>query len=58
MHSVTHPPSRNADLLAMGLPYRTKFGGDFAMGRTIPYVLKNAQCSVWVVRQAMIEGAP
>ena len=55
---VDEASERNADLLAVGLPYRTKFGGDFQMGSTIPYVLKNAQCSVWVVRQSMIEGAP
>lgn len=52
---VDEASERNADLLILGLPYRTKFGGDFAIGRTIPYVLKNAQCSVWVVREAMIE---
>jgi hypothetical protein len=37
------------------LPYRKRFGGDFAIGRTIPYVLKNAPCSVWVVREPMTE---
>jgi nucleotide-binding universal stress UspA family protein len=55
---IDEASERNADLLMLGLPYRTKFGGDFAIGRTIPYVLKNAQCSVWVVREAMIEVAP
>ena len=46
---------READLLVVGLAYRTKFGGDFAMGRTIPYVLKNAPCAVWVVREPIQE---
>ena len=46
---------READLLVVGLAYRTKFGGDFAMGRTIPYVLKNAPCAVWVVREPIPE---
>lgn len=46
---------RDADLLIVGLAYRTKFGGDFAMGRTIPYVLKNAPCAVWVVREPIQE---
>ena len=46
---------READLLVIGLAYRTKFGGDFAMGRTIPYVLKNAPCAVWVVREPIPE---
>ena len=31
------------------------FGGDFAIGRTIPYVLKHAPCAVWVVREPMPE---
>ena len=34
---------------------RKRFGGDFAIGRTIPYVLKNAPCEVWVVREPMPE---
>ena len=46
---------RDADLLVVGLPYRKRFGGDFAIGRTIPYVLKNAPCAVWVVREPMPE---
>ena len=46
---------READVLVVGLAYRTKFGGDFAMGRTIPYVLKNAPCAVWVVREPIQE---
>ncbi|HEX3428810.1 MAG TPA: universal stress protein [Candidatus Limnocylindrales bacterium] len=49
---------RDADLLVVGLAYRTKFGGDFAMGRTIPYVLKNAPCAVWVVREPIPEENP
>lgn len=52
---VDEAVERDADLLVLGLPYRTRFGGDFAMGRTIPYVLKNAPCAVWVVRDAMPE---
>jgi len=46
---------RDADLLVVGLAYRTKFGGDFAIGRTIPYILKNAPCAVWVVREPIQE---
>jgi nucleotide-binding universal stress UspA family protein len=41
----------DADLVILGLPYRKKFGGDFAMGRTVPYVLQNAPCAVTVVRE-------
>jgi nucleotide-binding universal stress UspA family protein len=48
---------READLLVLGLPYRKRFGGDFMIGRTIPYILKNAPCAVWVVREPMPEEA-
>jgi nucleotide-binding universal stress UspA family protein len=46
---------RDADLLVLGLPYRTRFGGEFAIGRTIPYILQNAPCTVWVVRDPIPE---
>ncbi len=46
---------RGADLLVVGLPYRKRFGGEFAMGRTIPYILQNAPCAVWVVRDPIAE---
>ncbi len=52
---VDEATERSADLLLVGLPYRMRFGGDFAIGRTIPYVLKNAPCAVWVVRQPIPE---
>ena len=52
---VDEATERQADLLILGLPYRKRFGGDFAIGRTIPYVLKNAPCAVWVVRDPMTE---
>ncbi len=54
---VDEAVERSADLLVLGLPYRTRFGGDFAIGRTIPYVLKNAPCAVWVVREPIAEEA-
>lgn len=53
---VDEATEREADLLVLGLPYRKRFGGDFAIGRTIPYVLKNAPCTVWVVREPIPEG--
>lgn len=40
-----------ADVLVIGLPYRQRFGGDFAIGEVIPYVFANATCSVLVVRE-------
>lgn len=52
---VDEAVERDADLLILGLPYRKKFGGEFVIGRTIPYVLKNAPCAVWVVREPIPE---
>jgi nucleotide-binding universal stress UspA family protein len=40
-----------ADMVIVGLPYRTRFGGDFAIGPSIPYILQNAPCQVIVVRE-------
>lgn len=54
---VDEATERSADLLVVGLPYRKRFGGDFLIGRTIPYVLKHAPCEVWVVREPIpVEG--
>jgi hypothetical protein len=39
--------------MVLGLPYRTRFGGDFAIGRTVPYVFQNAPCRVLVAREQM-----
>ena len=50
---VDEATERDADLIICGLPFRRRFGGDFEIGRTIPYVLKNAPCAVWVIREAM-----
>jgi nucleotide-binding universal stress UspA family protein len=50
-----------ADLVVVGLPYRKKFGGEFAVGRTVPYVLQNAPCAVLVVREpisAQVQRGP
>lgn len=55
---VDEAAERGADLLVLGIAYRRRFGGDFAIGRTIPYVLKNAPCAVWVVREPMPEEGP
>lgn len=40
-----------ADALFVGLPYRKRFGGDFALGTTLPYLLQNAPGQVHVVRE-------
>jgi nucleotide-binding universal stress UspA family protein len=52
---VDEATERGADLLVVGLPYRKRFGGEFAIGRTIPYILQNAPSAVWVVRDPMNE---
>ena len=53
--SSTRPPSAGRTCSSLGLPYRNRFGGEFAIGRTIPYILQNAPCAVWVVREPMTE---
>ena len=52
---VDEATERAVDMLVVGLPYRKRFGGEFAIGRTIPYILQNAPCPVWVVREPMPE---
>jgi nucleotide-binding universal stress UspA family protein len=39
-----------ADLIILGVAYRKKFN-DFDLGKTVPYILKNAPCEVWVCRE-------
>ena len=55
--SSTRRPSGRPTCVIAGLPFRRRFGGDFAIGRTIPYILKNAPCTVWVIREADARGA-
>lgn len=52
---VDEASERGADLIICGLPFRRRFGGEFTVGRTIPYILNNAPCAVWVIREAMPE---
>ena len=52
---VDEASERGADMIICGLPFRRRFGGDYEIGRTVPYILKNAPCAVWVVREAMPE---
>lgn len=40
---------RQVDLLIMGMEYETRFG-EFTLGDTVPYVLKNAPCHVMIWR--------
>lgn len=43
---------RGVDLIILGVPYKKRFG-EFNLGKVAPYVLKNAPCRVWLVRQAI-----
>ncbi len=45
---------RGVDLIAIGAAYEKKFG-EFNLGETIPYVLKNAPCRVLVCREPIPE---
>jgi len=42
----------HADLIVMGLPYKRRFG-EFNLGKTAPYVLKNAPCRVILFRERL-----
>jgi nucleotide-binding universal stress UspA family protein len=41
-----------ATLIVMGLPYKRRFG-EFNLGKTTPYVLKNASCRVILFRERL-----
>jgi nucleotide-binding universal stress UspA family protein len=41
---------RGVDLIAIGVSYEKEFG-EFSLGSTIPYVLKNAPCRVLIYRE-------
>ena len=41
-----------ADIIVMGLPYKRRFG-EFFLGKTVPYVLKNASCRVVLYREKL-----
>ncbi len=48
---------RSVDAIIIGVGYKRVLGS-FEIGRTADYVLKNAPCQVWVVRQAVGQPAP
>jgi nucleotide-binding universal stress UspA family protein len=52
---VDEAVERAADLIVMGVTYRKRFG-EFYLGQTAPYVLKNAPCRVWIAREPKPEG--
>ena len=49
---VQEAVERNAQLIVMQMPYKTRFGC-FTLGDTAPYVLKNAPCQVILCREAI-----
>ncbi len=52
---VDEAVERGVDLIIMGVPYRKPFG-DFYLGTTVAYVLKNAPCRVWLCRELPDDG--
>ncbi|MBI1801690.1 MAG: universal stress protein [Chloroflexi bacterium] len=47
---VDEAVASHADLMLMGLPFRTQFG-TYHLGETSNYVLNHAVCRVWLVRE-------
>jgi nucleotide-binding universal stress UspA family protein len=46
---------RNIDTIILGVGYKRMIGA-IQMGRTAEFVLRNAPCQVWMVRQAFSQG--
>lgn len=49
---VEEATERKADVIMMGVTYRGR-RGEFNMGTTVPYILKNAPCRVWLFRDEL-----
>jgi len=49
---VEEASESQADLIVLGVPYQKMFG-EFDLGKTVPYVMKNAPCEVWICRERM-----
>ena len=47
---------RGVDLIILGVEYKKNFG-EFDLGATMPYVLRNALCRVWLCREQMMPQA-
>lgn len=52
---VEEAAERDVDVIIMGMRHRRRFG-EFYLGTTVPYVLKNAPCRVWVMREPIAEA--
>jgi nucleotide-binding universal stress UspA family protein len=51
---VEEAVERGIDLIIIGTNYKTPFG-EFSLGDTAPYILKNAPCRVWLCRKSIPE---
>jgi nucleotide-binding universal stress UspA family protein len=49
---VEEAVARNAALIMMAVTYRNR-RGEHNMGVTVPYIMKNAPCRVWLFRDAL-----
>ena len=49
---VEEAKMRGAELIVLGVGYR-RLIGQFDLGKTADYVLRHAQCQVWLVREAV-----
>ena len=47
---VNEIAERNADLVILGMDHERRFG-EYTLGEAVPYVLENAPCEVWILRQ-------
>jgi nucleotide-binding universal stress UspA family protein len=47
---VDEAKAHECSLVILGLPYHVGLGGNFELGETAEYALKNAHCRVWLVR--------
>lgn len=48
---VNEAVERKVDLIIIGVPFRKPIG-DFQLGATPSYILKNAPCPVWICRES------
>ncbi|MBI2764357.1 MAG: universal stress protein [Chloroflexi bacterium] len=51
---VDEANDQGIEAIIMGIGYKRLIGA-FQVGRTVDFVLKNASCQVWVVRQALLQ---
>jgi len=54
---VDEARDREVEAIILGIGYK-RLIGSFEVGRTVDYILKNATCQVWVVRQGLTPAPP